>query len=1097
MDGKRACIFDDHDRDCIPLLHAKLIDHLYLLDISSQKHASLIIPELNKYAKYINSMKVASAWDEDVAAKSLALSVGHLYSEHTVAETGPALHTASAAPAVSAVSQTATAAIWHGRLGHPSKTTCKQLTDLSSTHLPGYDTLSCVYELPCLHCLQGSFPASTHYPSSNKAENPGDLVLCDLTGPYKEGHGGARFTMNLVDHCTGYAYTVPIKSKDEVIDKLPVALDRLQQLCGNKVKHLRTDKGTEFFNEQVHAMLGERCVTFTHSVPYTPQQNGAVERLNRSLMEICRSLLGHSKRSLYLWPLAYQTACYLFNRRVSASRSSVTRFEAFTGTAPSLAHLKVFGCKCFVKIPNPLLTSKLQSRAVAAIFVGYDEYSVGYKVLVNNVVYIRNDVVFSETEFAQTAHASTDFTDDVPTTQSVLDVQDDYDEFDTAQPTDTVPTDPAQHAQGPTGGRKRKRQQQQVPIKSPAAHTRSKHTVNIVFTPPVFSYDGSATPAACNVVTVDNPPHPAPTSTTHAAPPARPLVEQEPSSYLPPFPEYSPGTPLPVPETLRQAQASELWPHWHRAVIDEYNSLKDMHVFQLVDLPVGEKAMSSKWVFTFKHDAHIITKAKARLVARGFEQRENIDYDELFSPTVSQSSLRILMAYAAINSCYIHQLDIKTAFLNGLLDRCIYLQQPAGCDDGSGRVWLLLKSLYGLKQAPRAWYQRLRAELGKIEFIPSEEDSALFYKWEGDHKIFICVHVDDMLVIHKDKQIVLDTVEKIKKMFTVTDLGQVSNYLKINVVQLSDHGIMLHQSDYIQSILNKFWDKSKLTPSQHFATTPLPYDFKFVKFQSVYGTDDDWVKCDPTIYRQIVGSLMYLSVFTRPDISYCINQLCRYMQTPSLAHYKATQYVMRYLNATHDYGILYKSTASSALVGYCDASHNSCSDTARSCTGHCFSVGDTLVAWQSHMQHTVAHSTAESEYMSINNSGREGVWLQRLHREVFGDRHAAQPLPIMVGEILPSQPQPSSSQSQLIMNDNVSAIKMVNSDHSSKLTKHISKQHHWARERVSEGVLSFEHIEGVNNTADILTKFLPAPVFEKHRARMGVVSLKDVLNAKK
>jgi hypothetical protein len=246
---------------------------------------------------------------------------------------------------------------------------------------------------------------------------------------------------------------------------------------------------------------------------------------------------------------------------------------------------------------------------------------------------------------------------------------------------------------------------------------------------------------------------------------------------------------------------------------------------------------------------------------------------------------------------------------------------------------------------------------------------------------------------------------------------------------------------------------------------------------------------------KIVGSLLFLSNFTRPDIAYAVNQLCRYTKAPSRMHWKATQYILRYINSTHNMGIVYSPTASFALpelIGYCDASHNSCPDTFKSCTGFIFTICSGAVAWQSHMQPCIAISTAESEYMSINDCGKTAVWLRGLYTEIFLPPHL-QSISINVGECVPRvrfdtdiKQAPILREAQLIYNDNKSAIDMINNNHSTKNTKHIQKYHHWAREKVSEGILQYHHISGTINVSDALTKYLPADLFYKHRKSMGL-----------
>lgn len=1093
-----------------------------------------------------------------------------------MAELNPVFtQTANPDPSTVAQAQAITeAALWHARLGHIPKTTLKDTTPVVKG-LPAYELIEPIYSLPCEHCIAGRFPAGSHpsVPSGNQPSEPCDTVYCDLTGKYTPSVNGALYTLNMVDHATGYAYVTCIKSKEHVPEALREGINRMQQLSGKSIKHIRTDYGSEFHCPAVMDLLAEKHIMYTHSIPYTPQQNGCVERFNRSVMEICRSLLSHSHRAKALWSDAYTHACWLYNRRVSAHRSNVTRFEHFTGRTPDLSNIKVWGSKCYVRVP--VQQSKLTPRGIAAIFVGMDEYSHGYLVRVGKAVYVREDVIFSEQELGHITDVDLNLTPAMQSTRQELEeyMQEQYNEILTDVPS-VVQVPERDMQQQP------KRQRREEHVRSPAAHTRS-HThagvapgtgtgdapgTNIAQAStamhpaayPVLSqmtastaqhiaqHNASASTSASaskhrlspavytavmhgfifeprvfvtstDNILADNPytdwihewegRYKATTSSVHTAQatpqqpphtPTVPLAAQKPAYNLPPFPKIIPGEDLPVPTTLEQAQASPFWPHWHRAINDEFSSMLENQVFQLVELPAGRRALTARWIFTWKTSGETVLRAKARIVARGFEQLQGVDFEELFSPTVNKDTLRLMFAYAAMNDNYIHALDVKTAFLHGELQEEIFLLPPPGCSDNTARVWKLCRALYGLKQAPRAWHRKLKQTLISLGFTPSDEDMSLFMKDEGGHRMFLCTHVDDMLILHPSKDAVLQVVQQIKQHFDITDLGPVSNYLKVNVHKFESGHVMLHQKDYTAAVIAKYFDRTDLPVEKQFALTPLPSGFVFRKLNSDRAEcEDECVPCDVKIYQQIVGSLMYICNFTRPDICFAVNQCCRYMSQPSVQHYKATQYILAYLNATVDYGLVFSpDKANASIVGYCDASHHSCPDTLRSCTGYCYTYGGSLITWQSKMQSTVALSTSESEYMSINSCGREGAYLQRLFEEVS---LASVPICINVGQIIPSYSHDTTSKqvsvirhAQVIYNDNKSAVSMVNNDHSTRLSKHIAKTHHWSREKTEEGILKFMHIAGVDNMSDALTKMLPAPVFQKHRAAMGVRSFADI-----
>jgi hypothetical protein len=298
-------------------------------------------------------------------------------------------------------------------------------------------------------------------------------------------------------------------------------------------------------------------------------------------------------------------------------------------------------------------------------------------------------------------------------------------------------------------------------------------------------------------------------------------------------------------------------------------------------------------------------------------------------------------------------------------------------------------------------------------------------------------------------------------------------------------------------LLQKYFDKTNLTARQLFGSTPLPMDFHFRALNSSYAESaDDTTPYDADNYSEIVGKLMWLSNVSRPDITWAVNQCARYRNNPSIAHYKATQYICRYLNSTHDYGLLFQGSTTYTMRGYCDASHHSCTDTAKSCTGLAFLIGDTVVAYQSKMQTSIAFSTAESEYMAMSPCIKHAVWLNRVFTDITSMQETT---PIHVGEIVPPFRHDTASKkpedilnAQLIYSDSKSAIAMVNNNQSGKLTKHIAKVYHYAREQVANSVVRFEHVKGVDNVSDIFTKPLPAPDFQKHRMSLGLRSLKTL-----
>jgi hypothetical protein len=360
------------------------------------------------------------------------------------------------------------------------------------------------------------------------------------------------------------------------------------------------------------------------------------------------------------------------------------------------------------------------------------------------------------------------------------------------------------------------------------------------------------------------------------------------------------------------------------------------------------------------------------------------------------------------------------------------------------------------------------------------------------NKSYICVHVDDMLVVHNDKALVLHIVQQLSTVFELTDIGAASTYLNVGIHRTAS-GILLHQSNYTQSIVHDYLDHST-----HMFSTPLAPRCVLKKIDSVHASGEEREKCfSQSKYMALIGSLNYLSNFTRPDITHAVNQLCKYTSNPSTAHWKAAMSVVSYLSMTYDYGIYYTADPESAeCIGYCDASFTSDVDTMKSVTGYCFKLHNGLISWQSKSQPTVALSTAEAEYYAMGSAGREAIWLSRLVAEIN-----SMYIPICISASESDVPLKFDSQSKnpdvlqhvpIVQSDSMSAIAMVNNNSSCTKVKHIAKYHHWIREQVEQSMLSFVHVRGNQNLADTFTKFLPRDVFLKHRDKMGLKSLASV-----
>ncbi|CAI7859795.1 unnamed protein product [Closterium sp. NIES-54] len=422
-----------------------------------------------------------------------------------------------------------------------------------------------------------------------------------------------------------------------------------------------------------------------------------------------------------------------------------------------------------------------------------------------------------------------------------------------------------------------------------------------------------------------------------------------------------------------------------KAMDSELKSIEENGTWELVELPEGRKAITSKWLFKIKSDADgNIERYKSRLVAKGYQQKEKVDYKELFAPVVKPTTLRTLLAGAAIKGWVVKQMDVTTAFLNGILEEEIFMAQPEGFDDGSGRVWKLKKALYGLKQSPRQWYLKLREVLEEIGFTPSSTDH------------FMVVYVDDILIFSPSSDLVKEVMLKLQDKFKCKALGDVSFYLWLHIERDVEKRCMrVHQRKYLEALAANFGQ------SEGHVATPFPSGFKCVK-----GPEEESVgEEERHRFHSLVGSLMYAAVNTRPDVAFATGQLTRVVQCPNEEQVAAGMRVAKYLGQTLTVGLQYSAEAQRRqkgadgvelgrvfLTAFSDASYASEPEDMTSFGGFICCVGGGPTAWESKKQVDQALSSVESEYMTLFRAVREIVWQRRLLAELGEEQQGPTPL---------------------------------------------------------------------------------------------------------
>jgi len=514
-----------------------------------------------------------------------------------------------------------------------------------------------------------------------------------------------------------------------------------------------------------------------------------------------------------------------------------------------------------------------------------------------------------------------------------------------------------------------------------------------------------------------------------------------------------------VPRTYKEAMRSPQAAQWKAACDDEMASLISNQTWEVTPAPPGRSVIGSRWVFALKRgpDGEIV-RYKARLVAKGFSQVPGRDYDEVYAPVATHASIRAVMAMVAMEDLELRQLDIKTAFLNGVLEQRVYMQQPEGYHTGaSGDVCYLYKCVYGLKQAPRVWYQLLKNTLAQYGFTPSRADPCIFirYRSDGTWQCILLIYVDDVLTAARTLEEARELEAQLADRFELRALGPAAHFVGMKVMRDRTRRTLTLSLAAMTRRLIEEYGLSDCKPKA------IPMDPGAPLHKLAPG--DEPLSPDYS-YPALVGSLLYLSLTTRPDIAFAVGVLTRFTSAPSKAHWLAAKAVVRYLSGTSDLGLTFAPSGSAQLTGYCDADYAGELDGRRSCTGYAFLLHGGPISWKSQLQKTVAQSTAESEYMAAASAVKEAVWLRTLLEDL--DIPVDGPVQMYT--------------------DNQACLSFLKDHMTSPRAKHIDIRYHAARQKVEEGVVHFEYLQTSEMLADIFTKALPAPKFKYFCGLLGL-----------
>uniref|UniRef100_A0A2N9GK43 Reverse transcriptase Ty1/copia-type domain-containing protein n=1 Tax=Fagus sylvatica TaxID=28930 RepID=A0A2N9GK43_FAGSY len=404
-----------------------------------------------------------------------------------------------------------------------------------------------------------------------------------------------------------------------------------------------------------------------------------------------------------------------------------------------------------------------------------------------------------------------------------------------------------------------------------------------------------------------------------------------------------------------------------------------------------------------------------------------------------QTTGRFTVINPSIYKLVVHQMDVKTAFLNGDLDEEVYMNQSEGFVflGNEKKVCKLVKSLYGLKQAPKQWHEKFDTIILANGFKHNGADKCVYSKFTSKYGVIVCLYVDDMLIFGINMLGVCETKKYLASMFKIKDLNEADTILGIKVKRHSE-GYALCLSHYIENKLLKY---KHLNVKE--VNTPFDSNYKLVENTGRAITQLE--------FASAIGNMMYAMHCTRPDVAFAVNKLSRYTSNPSAEHWKAIARVFGYLKKTKDLE-LYYSGYPAVLEGYSDANWVTSVDDNKSTSGWIFTLGGGAISWASKKQSCISHLTMESEFIALALTGKEAEWLRNMLYDI---------------ELWP---QPMSAIS-IYCNSQATMSEAYSKIYNGK-SRHISLKHEYVRQLIEDGVISIVNVKSSGNLADPFTKGL-------------------------
>jgi hypothetical protein len=932
---------------------------------------------------------------------------------------------------------------WHRILGHLGdaalRQACATLCDTSKWPKEPLDCSACAIS----KLTKTPVNRRVTHTEADAARGPGDRIDIDLAGPNEPSVSGARFSVDLMDRKTRYKWVAGIKRKDEAAAATAKILDAELGPKGLQCRAMGADRGGEFTGDEFVTMCKERRIVLKYAATDTPAHNGMIERQHRSDHEIVRALLNDAGLGPEFWLEALRHGALLHNVTPKKSLSGRSPWEAWHGTMFPLQSLLPFGARVLYYSAKG---GRFGKRGHDGIYLGPALDTIGGAARILNLA---TDHVIVTRDYRLTPPVGIQFQSDAGTVGEAP-VDDDSGEDEgiaISMPPSVVPDEVTLPVQD-LHERPRATETGAKPVTVTTVSPAMPSDQPIPDTVREAPIDATA---QAGVTAGSDAPAGAPTAAKPTVRRSERLATQRVSTAQGEHGGATSFLAVAGPRTYQEAMDSPDRDEWIASMHSEISSLLDLgafHVIDRADLPAGARLLGAVWVNGIKVDENNRpVRYKSRLAAQGFNQIEGRDFDAISAPVASREGTRTGLATIAARGWEMRQFDFDTAYLNAELDKVQYMRPFPGLLELGGRrlnshdrellvsergVLQVVKALYGLKQAGRCWYDTLRAHLEDVHGLAATESEPCIFV--SDKLIVIC-YVDDGIVAYTpgsgDGDVFLN---KLSAHFKIKLVGAPNHFIGWHITREPDGAYLIDQQGYIESLSERF-------EIRHGKPVPIAPGV-------VLGDGDAG---DQGLFMEMVGSLLFASGGTRPDIATATSMLSRFMNGPTTAAVNAARGVLQYLYGTPGMGIRMQGPAPAIRVQvYTDASFAPDEAERRSRTGFIVFANGSPVHWRSSLQRIQAHSKAEAEYVAMSEGVRYGEYVRRLIQEMGG---------VVDGPIVLHQ-------------DNQTARRMAE-EITTKKSKHIDICWHYVRGMVARGEAVIQDCRTDDMLADVLTKLLP------------------------